>query len=176
MPVATCCTSVGVPGGSCVAAATLSESAWLLPETPLESVGPTAKLYAPAVSAVPVIVQFELRPSPEPLKLPDISVQVSGAVPPLVASVCEYAEPDVALGNVVAVMDGAALIVKDIGSLAVPYATVKENEPAAAVPDKTPVEEFRLSPDPVRLPDEIVNVLELQFAAVKVWDADCPAV
>jgi hypothetical protein len=53
---------------------------------------------------------------------------------------------------------------------------VKVNEPATAVPDKTPVEEFRLSPDPVRLPDEIVNVLELQLALVKVWETDCPVV
>ena len=60
------------------------------------------------------------------------------------------------------------MIVNDIGSRAVLYAIVKKNDPATAVPDNTPVEEFRRSPDPVRLPDEIVNVLEEQLAAVSV--------
>jgi hypothetical protein len=139
-------------------------------------VGVAAKLYVPAVAAVPVMVQFEFRVSPEPVKLPDVSAQLSGEVPPVIASVCEYDVPAGALGNVVVVMDGVGLMVRETVTLPVPYATVKENEPATAVPDKTPVEEFRLSPDPVRLPDEIVKVPELQPDSVNVWETSCPVV
>jgi hypothetical protein len=103
-----------------VTTVTATESAWPLPDTPFESLGVATRLYVPTVAAVPVIVQFELRVSPEPLKLPEVSAQVIGAVPPLVASVCEYDEPVATLGNVVVVMDGLALMVKEIGWLAVP--------------------------------------------------------
>src|SRR5580658_5890581 len=98
MPVATCWTSVGVPDATAV---TLSDSACPLPDTPLESVGVTVKVYPPTVAAAPVIVQFELSVSPEPLKLPDVSAQLMGAAPPLVPSVCKYDRPAGAPGNVV---------------------------------------------------------------------------
>ena len=86
MPVATCWTRVGVAD---VTAVTLIESAWPLPDIPLESVGVAVKLYMPTVNAVPAIVHFELSVSPESLKLPEVSAQLMGAVPPVVASVCE---------------------------------------------------------------------------------------
>ena len=130
-------------------AATLMERTFVV-EAPVLSESRMVKAGAPAVG-VPEMMPVPLaRVSPAGNEPAD-TVQLSGAVPPLDASVVEYAAPIVALGNELVVMEGAAATA--IESTLVVDApapsescTVKPGALDVGVPEITPVELARLSP------------------------------
>jgi len=120
-----------VPAGTATVMDREAEAALAIP---LASVAVAVKVEVPIAKGVPLIVQ-PLNDRPEGNE-PAVSEQLSGAVPPLVLSACEYACPNVPAGREPEeVMPGTALtvIVNGVSTVFVPLVAriVNEKDPAA---------------------------------------------
>ena len=156
------------------AAATVIDNAFVA-VAPLASTIWTVKLNVPEADGVPVIAPVpELMLNPVGRAPAEID-QTNGVVPPLVAGVCEYAAPTVALASDVVVMDGNAATTIDSAFVSnaptlSSMRTVKFAVPVAVgEPVIAPVPLFNARPEG-NAPEEIDQVL----GAVPPVDAtDC---
>ena len=122
---------------------------------PAASVTRTVKLNVPAADAFPLMVpvpEFKVRPAGS---APASRDQATGVVPPVLATVCEYAEPVTPPGKDEVVMTRAGATAMDNAFVAVTplvnalsvTRTLKLNVPAAdGVPLITPVPDARVTP------------------------------
>ena len=134
----------------------------------------------PAEVAVPdttPVAEFKTSPAG---RAPDDTVNVIDPVP-VVVTVAEYAVPTVAAGSDAVVIDGTTSLTETVyGFESVPalFVAVIVNvaEPAeVAVPDTTPVAEFKTSPAG-RAPDDTVNVIDPVPVVVTVAEYAVPTV